>query len=437
MEKAFVDTVISDLRVYCADLLHQATATSANSSSLEAASSPSDLGDLAFTRLTVNEVRRALDEHWRLDDGDDLPERTPLPARARAPRNPSGWIMTAAGATPRYWIRPALSQQVDARELEWVIALVNASIERAHRAVDRLKEGVADARSNITSDSGFARDAVATLEATCLEAEQVRDSALRLRRELISRRVPGRRAAPADAVPPLDPAWARLRELGRIAGQDGVALSAGLARALTPPVPLADLPFLYQRWVGLQLVRAIERAGFSGVGDPRIALFLGGHVRFFSGDDWIEMWVESRLAKGHPHPSGLATEAPEVSPDFIIAVPGDQCRDFYVLDATLGVTHERLRKKCDYKKRCHVDVPGAAAGWTIRRRPIRAWAIAPLSKRVELMSEDGSEGALGLDPASQDFRHLDAWMNDVVRHGRAWKATDAHRSAVSVRPGPS
>lgn len=158
MDEAFVNAVVAELRVYCADLLHQGTIRNSMTSSLEVASSLTDLGDVAFARLTVNEVRRVLAEHWEVGEGDDLPERTPIPARARAPRSPSGWSVTEAGAMPRYWLRPALSPQMDPRHLEWTIVLVGAALQRAHRAVDRLADGVADAQSNIASDSGFARD---------------------------------------------------------------------------------------------------------------------------------------------------------------------------------------------------------------------------------------------------------------------------------------
>lgn len=432
MDDAFVSGIVADLREYCADLLHQGVAQNASTSSLAVAASPTDLGDLAFARLATREVRRFLGEQWDIDELASLHERTPVPIRARAPRDQTGWSVVEGRAIPRYWLRPPLKQRVDPRHVEWLIRLLHEAIDRARRASTRLGEAVRDARDNIASNSQFAGAEVAELQRIEREAVATVEAATRLKRELTAHRSAALGVGRVQLPPSSDPAVARLRDLARIATKDEMSFAAGLARVLTPPIPSADLPFLYQRWVGLQLVRAIERAGLSCIGNPRGALFLGGHVRFARNDLWMELWVESRLSRGMPHPSGLATNLAEISPDFVIAVPGDMGRDFCVLDATLGTSSERLRDKCDYRKRCHVDVVGAVAGWTVRRRPLRAWAVAPLGRRIELMSEDGSAGALGLRPDNADFAHLDSWFADVVRHAGAWAEGDASRQHQPV-----
>lgn len=420
MDDAFVSGIVVDLRKYCADLLHQGVVQNAATSSLAVAASPTDLGDLAFARLATREVRRFLGDQWDVDEVAGLHDRTPVPVRARAPRDQTGWSMVEGRAIPRYWLRPPLRQTVDPRHVEWLIRLIQEAIDRARRATFRLSDAVRDAKDNIASTSEYAAADIAALERIERGAVATAEAATRLGRELASHRNAARSFRAGRSAPFNDPAAARLRDLARIATRDEMSFAAGLARVLTPPIPVADLPFLYQRWVGLQLIRAIERAGFSCIGNPRGALFLGGHVRFERENAWVELWLESRLSRSQSHPSGLSTDLAEISPDFVIAVPGDMGRDFYVLDATLGTSPERLRDKCDYRKRCHTDVMGAVAGWTVRRRPLRAWAVAPLRQRIQLMSEDGSAGALGLRPDNPDFAHLDSWCADAVRHAGAW-----------------
>lgn len=422
MNEEFVAGVIVDLRAYCADLLHPGALRSAVPTGLGLASSPTDLGDLAFARLVASEVRRVLDERWDLWDADGDPVRTPIPARASAPRDASGWAMTDGRAMPRYWLRAPLEERLDSRHVEWLNRLVGNAAEKCKRALGRLEEAVTDARDNIASDSIHAEGDLEALERLLRDALSTQEAVLRIKRELASRRAASRGLVRGSAAPSRSPGWSMLRELARISSDGGLAIGARLERILTPPVSTAEFPFLYQRWVGLQLIRSLERAGFALAQDPRAALFLGGYVRFKRDHVALELWVESRLAKGRHHPSGLATDCAEVSPDFIFAVPGDKGRDFYILDATLSSSDERLKEKATYRARCHADVQGAIAGWTARRRPIRAWAVAPIKKQVELMSEDGSAGALGLGPGRGGFAHLDAWIGDMVRHAQAWAA---------------
>jgi hypothetical protein len=195
-----------------------------------------------------------------------------------------------------------------------------------------------------------------------------------------------------------------------------------LSQLLTEPIPLADVPFLYQRWCGLQLLRAFERQGWTRRGELVGPLFLGGRVGLTqaSGAD-VNVWIEPRVSQATMQVTGwgVGHGKAELTPDFLITCGAAGWRDAFVLDATLSRSDDVLASKSKYRTGIVGLDTQFVAGVPVQRRPLRSWAVAPLNGALCRLSDpEGHTGGIPLHPGNLDFRALDAWVGDVSLHAR-------------------
>ena len=342
---------------------------------------------------------------------------------ARPSRRPCDWTFNAGRAIPTRWDKPEPDLQLPTESLRWLLHL--------HEALTLAYE------DNIHRVEKYARDAAAARSGTSQWAEadlrELRDLMVRLQvagerlarstrdvRTAIPGRARSRRTIPADL--PLEvPAWATLRRLVPSILQMGINVPQFLAGALTEPFDAADRCYLYQRWCGLQLVRAFEKQGWHLLDDPVCALFLGGVIELRSGTAHAHLWIESRIGSEVEHPSGVMVRgANEQSPDFMMLVPGSGGTDVFILDPTLALNSEVHEAKGKYLHT--LMVRHVVAGRSCFRGPRRSWAAIPeLDDSCRLLAPfDGTAGVVPLHPLALFHGGLNAWAADVSRHALAW-----------------
>ncbi|HCN68525.1 MAG TPA: hypothetical protein DIT03_09710 [Candidatus Accumulibacter sp.] len=347
----------------------------------------------------------------------------------RAPRNakPS----TAAydyglhdGATiPLRWLRFDAAPRPNEAALRWALHISEHLGRELVTHSARLESRLREALLVRAGDSEWAVQDAQTLQGLAAGVEE-RIVAVR-QAESDIRLAAGRRIASNVRPPapyPQHPAWSRLKRLARELLRPETMLGAVLNQVLTEPIPLADVPFLYQRWCGLQLLNAFERRGWTRRTDLVGALFLGGRVEFVRHDAAdVIVWVEPRVSQATMSVTGwgVGSGKAELTPDFLITCGAAGMRDAFVLDATMARSDEVLMSKARYR----LDIVGLdtqlVAGVPVQRRPLRAWAVAPLGgSHCRLSDPEGRTGGIPLHPGECDLRALDAWVGDVSLHAR-------------------
>jgi hypothetical protein len=228
---------------------------------------------------------------------------------------------------------------------------------------------------------------------------------------------------PSSRLPnPFPPgvAWRRIRVLAQGLDQSRLHLQPWLGHALRPPVPLADVPFLYQRWCGLQILHAAERIGWKAHGDVVGALFLGGLVELRLHEDIVELWVEPRLSDTQAKRTGLRGHHNELTPDFLFITGEPGNRDAFVLDATLSTAPDYLADKVRYRDQLEGLDARFIAGVPHVRRPLRSWSAAPIrASHCRVADAHGFGGAIPLNAYEPTFPALEAWLKDVFDHAKA------------------
>lgn len=334
-------------------------------------------------------------------------------------RKPNG-----EGLLPIVWLRADCVARPELPRLRWLLHIHATLEEKLGSHVFRMERRIAEALAVRAGESDWAA-ADARIMATLLGEVRQRQTALRKSRGRILRQasVPIRPSEQAPSPFPLDPVWSRLRHLVR-GLLDPPYLLRELARSFCAlPVEMADVPYLYQRWCGLQLFAAFARAGWAPAeGDVIGSLYLGGSVtlRNLSGGS-LTVWVDPRISSITRDLTGWECTDPanEITPDFLITCGKSGQRDAYVLDATLGTSPEMLEQKSRYRHLMAGVTPRFIAGIPMLRRPMRAWAIAPLREsHCRLGDPEGFTGSIPLNPATETFKALDAWVADVSRHAR-------------------
>lgn len=218
---------------------------------------------------------------------------------------------------------------------------------------------------------------------------------------------------------PRGAAWSSCRRLAERILNPRVDLPSWVGELLATPIAVADVPFLYQRWCGLQILNAARRAGWDAIGDVIGALFLGGVIQVVCEHGHWELWVEPRLGREQSERVGWSSDqrGAELTPDFLLVsgVPGN--RAGFVLDATLSTKSDVHLEKAKYLESLVGTDALSVAGINvpIRRRPERSWAMAPIDTLACRLGDPfGKTGVIPMSPASGDFRSLDAWMGDFL-----------------------
>lgn len=430
---AWLPTVVTELRAVSADLLEPGLAEAAP---IGAAGGHGPLlrGLLLAADSFISLTPRLMAELDLTTDGASGEWRsTVVPRGARPSSAPHDYVLSNGAALPLRWLRFDVEQRPDATALRWALYLSQQLRQQLQTHSLRLGRQLEEALLVRSGESAWAVQDAQALRAL---AQDVQQRLVSMRQAEVSiRAVAGRQIFGSDRPPapyPQQPAWTRLKRLAWQLLNPEAMLGTMLSDLLAEPIALADVPFLYQRWCGLHLIRAFERLGWKRRGDLTGALFLGGRVEFLgAGEEQLTVWIEPRVSRATMPLTGwgCVSKGAELTPDFLITCGEAGMRDAFVLDATLATSDEVLNSKSKYR----LGIVGIdtlhIAGVPVARRPLRSWAIAPLDSTLcRLNDPEGRTGGVPLHPGRHDFRALDSWVADVSLH--------AQRQAIRGRTVP-
>lgn len=424
MGPAFIARVVEDLKAFSAPLLEPGAApraageVQAGRSALEALHGLVAALGAMLPRLVAEATRedRAARRH--------VQRSAPIPRRARASRSPWDFEAHDGRVLPTTWLAveplPAAAPEAVAWLRHLVIQL-GSHVARAARHVDVHLDDAISMRSDRSTYARAERDRLTTLRASI---EASRAALARAQRQLVQHAPVGARPRGVEPRPyPATPTWQRLRAVARRIQDPAVLLPAWWSSALDAPAGAIDLPFLYQRWCGLQLLNALGELGFRPRSDPTGPLLLGELPIELSDPARrvLTIWCEPRFVRGEPHPSNLEPAKDfEQQPDFVLLAPGERGLDAHVLDATLSTDDERLREKSRYRSSLRFAAPRLVAGIPVVARADRSWALAPLdAPSCRLHDDEGRCGVIPLHP-EHPSRGLAAWLGDIVERARRW-----------------
>jgi len=432
----FVARLVRDLGAFSPELID----AGANPAAAAAPNDPPDALHGVFRQARqlaalVTVVLREAESDPR--DGHWEESRTRVPLRASPSRSPGDWRKENERIVPFYWRRVEVLLGPSQASLRWVLSLLeraDARLEAAQQHCEKRKGDLRDELPVLRSHEPLMRDILGR------RGERLRTARgdLASAREEIFRAF-GAALFPSPRVPvpfPSSPAWRALMLLAQELSDPLAALQSGIKAMLANRGGIADVPWLYQRWCGLQLLTSFARSGASVQGDAVSALYAGGAVELVLEDARIALYIEPRVTRDGAHPSGYyACRGSEASPDFLIVTPGPEGTDAFCLDATLSSSDEILRSKFRYLDLLASQRTVKVAGTPTHKPPLWAWAMAPLVRdQCELRDPDGSRGLIPMNPLRWSPAPLDAWVADVVRHARVWTRGHAARGAPAARP---
>ncbi|MEZ6036517.1 MAG: hypothetical protein R3F29_03480 [Planctomycetota bacterium] len=444
---AFAAAIVGDLRAFCSELLEAGIAPGGAGGPRERGGSATFSGLLRNIDALTSIVPQLLDNL----DSDESPThvecvRAATPQRSTLPRRPQDWQLATAinGAAtptpqlmPRHWDRLLPRLTFDTRPLGFVLHVVEHLAEDFETVRMRLSRHIEEARIARNGVSDFARQ---DAEALDVLSRRLDGGTARLERcrQLLQRNA-GARVSADSRLPrpfPRHPCWTAFRRLADAILRPEQFLASTLGELLRDDTPLADLPFLYQRWVGVRLLLELcDTFGFQVLGDATGALFLGGVIELRRETTALHLWCEPRLAHG-AHPSGLIATSREhaeadVTPDYVLVTPGSGGPDAFVLDATMSHDPTLLDRKTRYRERIAFREFRPAAGVPGRRLPLRAWAAVPIAgiAHNQLSRPDGSGGTVPMQPDAFAPGPLQAWLGDLIDHADAWQLLADARQA--------
>jgi hypothetical protein len=419
----WLPAVVADLRAISADLLEPGLAPSAPIGAV------GGHGPLQRSLLTTADTfcaltPKLLNELDLTADGSSGEWRpTKVPRGARPSRAPHDYVLSDGVALPLRWLSFDAEQRPNTSALRWVLYLCEQLRQQLHTQSLRLGRQLEEALLIRSGESNWAVQDAQALRALARDVQQ-RLASMR-RAEVDIRAASGRRIFGSDRAPapyPQQPAWSRLKHLAWGFLNPEAMLGTMLNDLMAEPIALADVPFLYQRWCGLNLVQAFERLGWKRRGDLVGALFLGGRIEFLGvGGGQLTIWIEPRVSQATMLLTGwgCAAKGDELTPDFLIICGEAGVRDAFVIDATLATSDEVLMSKSKYRSGIVGVDTLLVAGVPVSRRPLRSWAIAPLdSTMCRLNDPEGRTGGVPLHPGRRDLRALDAWVADVSLHAQ-------------------
>jgi hypothetical protein len=420
---AWLERVLQDLTDFSAELVEPGLAKPIASAAVSGGYTASSL---AVLLRSIDEFARQVavivSQAEMRDDGPSS-ELVLSPTAQRSVRStrPSDYVVQDGRAVPRHWLRREHSANVAPEPLRWLVGLVNRLQQQLTLEGTRLTKQIEQARFTRDGLSEFALADMKTLDAM---QDNLVGASRRLRRalDLLATNADSPLLASARLPNPFPAgvSWHRIRVLAQGLDQSRLRLQPWLGQALRAPVPLADVPFLYQRWCGLQILRAAERLGWETRGDAVGALFLGGVVELRRDEDIVELWVEPRLSDTQAKRTGWRSRHNELTPDFLFITGEPGNRDAFVLDATLSTAPDYLADKVRYRDLLEGLDARYIAGVPHVRRPLRSWSAAPIrASHCRVADAHGFGGTIPLNAYEPNFPALEAWLRDVFDHASA------------------
>ncbi|MEW6074073.1 MAG: hypothetical protein AB1726_15935 [Planctomycetota bacterium] len=262
--REFLHAIVEDLRAAAALLIEPGLAPKLAVGRARAGPGPGSMaGLLDDVETLIGLVPRLLHELEHSGPSAELVfESSPIPRRATASRWPSDYVTARDRVLPRIWLEAVPVLQPDPRPLSWVLHLLEVLQSRVAQAEERMGAVLREALLDRHVDSTFARAEEAELRAAEDSIGQAQ-AGLRRAREAILHKASWR-LTPSSWRPrpyPMSPAWQSLRALAELMGDSHAAVVRQIETSLRSPIHVADEAFLYQRWVGLKLVRALESFG--------------------------------------------------------------------------------------------------------------------------------------------------------------------------------
>lgn len=423
--QAWVMRILADLRTFSADLLETGLAPSD-----QACATPHDGSPLRSTLRWVDLVCRRLPDLLKDLDGDEsflVSEMVPSPVPRHALRTnrPDDYALHGGHLLPRRWLRPEPSPGLRLEPLRWVVWFTGQLQEELalHRA--RLeKASLVRAGQTIHAQEDISK--LDALKKSVVSAEHRLDQCLATMYHRAGRTFTGSPRLPHPF--PRSSLWQGFRREIQHHAKTATQQTASWLQTLEAQVvTMAELPYLYQRWCGLQILQAVQRMGWQTEDDAIGALLFGGSIRLFQAMSRLELWVEPRLAAPQAERIGWrsSARAEELTPDFLFVcgLPGQ--RDAFVLDATLSRGEDQradrnqiASEKGRYRKLLVGVDPVWIAGIAAVRKPLRSWAMAPIRSRACFLGDDreGWTGIIPMNAHSDDFSGLEAWLGDVLAH---------------------
>jgi hypothetical protein len=385
----------------------------------------------------IVELRGILDALLEEATHENL-DRSPLlvarrtPKRAHASRAPRDFAqMPGIGLRPLVWLAGESIGEPDPQALAWlahVLGLLEDEFRRASRSV---REHLAQVLAEHVESAGALRQdhqeqresqrlALQALEGEFLDAEARLGEC-----HAILQAAADWRCVPSARKPwpfPQSSRWRRAAILAEALEDPRSELPRRLERLFARAPSHADLPFLYQRWCGLKLVRAIEKLGLVPQQDLVPVLFLGGRLDFAPRSaphtPLITLWVEPRIPPRQdpdaPHESGLSTtDKGEASPDYLLLRHGTRRPLAYVLDPsfTLAPSLEKGR----YRTRLAFHAPTLIAGTPSFLPPARAFAAQPLARPDCLLHDaEGRTGVVPMNPRQYAEQAVRSWLAELA-----------------------
>lgn len=418
--QSWLELVAADLRDFSSDLLAQGLTSGSGAAKSVLLGSPLQQ-TLKLVEQVCTQVPHLLNE-LETEEHRNVAEMVPtmLPRHAVLSNRPSDYALHDGQTIPYRWLKPELEQSLPVAPLRWILFVIQQTNTQLLIHGSRFEKQIEMARLSRDGESDYAVIDRHQLERMLSE---VKGAELKIRQTngLVLRRA-GVKLSPNRQRPALFPrssTWQAFRRIADHLLRPADNLGAWLRDLLSAPIHLADGPFLYQRWCGLQLVRSIQRLGWDVVGDVAGALFLGGPIAFRMADKSIVLWVEPRISLQTGSLTGwICVESyEELTPDFLLVCDRHGQRDAFVLDATLSTGTEILFAKGKYRERLQGKNFVIIAGIPVTRRPLRSWAVAPIrSLHCRLGDPHGWTGIIPLRAEILDRSALDAWVTDVLNH---------------------
>jgi hypothetical protein len=357
--------------------------------------------------------------------------RSRTPQGARASRAPRDYFCLGSQWLPLRWERQVPVRDVDTQALAWILHLwdqlwleLERTRERIGSQLERLLESMPAAEKGGDFDTEI-RSRLQQMQDEFEDAEHILMRARSLAtRSSISRIT----ASPRMPLPfPGGLNWQRLGQLSARILDPEAELPDTLRGLIDGRTELADVPFLYQRWCGLQAVEALERLGWKARRDPVPQIFLGGRIDFVppaplpADENPLRLWVEPRIPpsslEDEAHESGLiARGVLAMRPDYLFIVQSADGPEAYVLDPTFTTIDVRAEEKGKYRSRLAFQETHVIAGVPAQRPPRRSWAVQPLRRLSnQLLDPEGRLGIVPLHPVKRDWTALEAWLLDLLR----------------------
>lgn len=418
IDEAFIDAVIAELRNAAEFLLEGDSGGSPRSlEPLRTVGGALEAADYV-TGCVPALLERAPRRQSRASIASFEVHRTRRSARGRVPRAASGWSRTGTQSiAPKYLEEsvPRLSADRESlRWLVWVLDLVDDAVrEFAVRVSNRHEELL-----SIGGTSHWEELELERFDGLVLRFDMARLQLERARAR-IRASFPGV-LRPSSRPPrpfPVDPNWRALGVRVTHWQQPERQIGGWLKRLIEQPIEQAELPFLYERWCGLQLVESLVSFGFEVEERESVVwrMFLGGEIGFQRGGHGLALWIEPIIGEGF-HRCGLAVNGGGTrSPDFVLVDARAGGSRWATLDATLSTNAAALTQKGRYRRDLMARERIVVAGVSTLVRPEAAWAICPSPGPNQLFDLDGSLGAVSLRPGPNCGARLDEWVGWWLR----------------------